>query len=297
MKKIFRISILLTLTALMCLNVNAQQVETVTVRHGEVGDIEIPKPKKVKPAKTEFSREKGLLLRIDLGAQAILNQDFNAAGWNAFATVGYQLSPMISVGAGIGYFMNFTHYSKAYYLYNNDYNISHKHITTKPINSLPIYLNARVHFTQNRCQPFLDLKLGYMAGLNTVVTDCSVRYTSTGNYYANGTGASFWDGFWDSWHQYDTYSKMRGFYASLAFGLSIENFDICIEASPVWWLLHQEKVYHKEFRPNGLPDWEYEQTVAQRNTTQSLMKSENYHSLTGLIGLKIAYTIPFKNQQ
>lgn len=284
----------MTLMSFVCFNINAQQVETMTARFGEVVNVKKQKDN------NSFTRDAGIFTRIGLGGSLLVEKkdgdkhmSLSAAGWNATAVVGYQYTQKVSFGAGIGYYMQFANYSQNYYAYNNDVHMKGNSITSLPINSLPIFLNARIHLSEGSCRPFFDIKLGYMIGLNRAVTDCQRIFTKTGVIHEEGTGDNYWYGVYDEWNQYDTYSKMQGFYGVLAFGLSFNNFDLGLEISPITWKQDFEKVYHKEFRKNGLPDWEYAQTLGKYTETKEL-SGDSGKKRYFQFGLKIAYTIPIK---
>lgn len=295
MKNLFKTSILVTLMSFVCFNLNAQQVETKTARLGEVVNVNVEKPKE----DNSFTRDAEIFTRIGLGGNVLFGKkdgdkhmSLGAAGWNATAVVGYQYTQKISFGAGFGYYMQFANYTQNYYAYNNDNHTEENSITSLSVNSLPIFLNARIHLSEGSCQPFVDVKLGYMIGLNRVVTDCQRIFTKVGETDQGGTGDDYWYGVYDEWNQYDTYSKMQGFYGVLTLGLSFKNFDLGLEISPITWKQEFEKVHHKEFRQNGLPDWEYGQTLGQHNETQELSSSDSEKKKYLQFGLKIAYTIP-----
>lgn len=285
----------------LCCNLNAQQVETKTARFGEIVNVEAPKkeaPKKENP----FSRDAKIFVRIALGGDILLDKKNSeklisfsgaAAGWNATAVVGYQLTQKFSFGAGTGCYVQFAKYRQDYYAYNDDYYPRENYVTSPSLNSLPLFLNARIHLSEGSCQPFIDVKLGYMLGLNSVITDCKRTFINEHVSHGETIGDEYWYGVYDEWYQYDTYSKMQGFYGALTLGLSFKNFDLGFEIKPTTWKQNFEKVYHKEFRQNGLPDWEYEQTLQKHNKIE--YKSGGSESKSFLqFGLKIAYTMPIK---
>ena len=300
MKRVLNTIIALMVMSLISGNVFAQTVKLQTVRKGEVvEEARKPKPKKVKPEKekTEFSRAKGLYLRPEIGGGLYFgNKDGNSfvpgAGGMITLDFGYQITPALSAGIGIGYQFAMGNYSYNYYEYNQDTHLREAKQTYKPLSSIPLYADFRVYLSDTKCQPYFDLKLGYIIGVTSQVVSSRRNYISTGNWYTDGSGANQWGGVWDSWNQYDDYAKMSGFYGALSFGLAIRNFGIGIEADLLRWTYESQKVFHKEFRHNGLPDWEYDQVVAGRNETQPGLSSGEYYRNHGMVSLKLEYNIP-----
>ncbi|MCQ2316413.1 MAG: hypothetical protein MJZ85_06995 [Bacteroidales bacterium] len=296
MKNLFKTSILVTLMSFVCFNLNAQQVETKTTRFGEIVNVKKPKNDSL------FIRDAKIFARIGLGGNFLLEKKDNdkkfdvssvAGGWNATALVGYQYTQKISFGAGLDFYAQFANYTQKYYAYDSDKQLSENHITSLSVKSLPIFLTARVYLNESYRPFFADVKLGYMIGLNSVITDCQRTFTEVGHAYSEGTGDDSWHGVYDEWDQYDTYSKMQGIYFVGAVGKSFNNFDVEVEFSPITWKQEFEKVYHKEFRQGELPDWEYAQTLGQHNET-NLLRSDSKKKTYLNVGLKIAYNIPIK---
>lgn len=296
MKKLFKITIAIIILSLSFGNVYAQEVQLKTASKGEVvEEIKPAKPKKEK-VKTEFTREKGFYLRPEIGGGIYFGDKdgvLSMPGFGGMVTLdfGYQITRRISAGIGIGYQFAKGNYSYNYYEYNNDYQPHQAKKSYKAINSVPIYADVRFYLSETKCQPYFDFKLGYMIGANEPVVDISRTFTSVGNSYEE-TGSSYWYGVWDSWNQYDEKAKMSGFYGAVSFGLSIRNFGIGIEADLVRWAYQSDKTKHKEFRPNGLPEWEYEQSVANRNIVTPMMSSNEYYQYYGMVSLKLEYNIP-----
>ena len=152
--------------------------------------------------------------------------------------------------------------------------------------------------TETKVQPYLDVRLGYLIGIKRALVDVSRTYLETGMPYEGGTGNSYYSGVWDSWNQYDDYAKMQGFHGALAIGFSVKNgFGMCLEASLVRIVFESEKVYHKEIRTNGMPDWEYEELLSSKNQTKSLSSSAPYAKLNGMVSLKLEYNIPITKKK
>lgn len=296
MKNLFKTSILVTLMSFVCFNLNAQQVETKTTRFGKIVNVKKPKNDSL------FIRDAKIFARIGLGGNLLSEKKDSdkkfdvssvAGGWNATALVGYQYTQKISFGAGLDFYAQFANYTQKYYAYDSDKQLSENHITSLSVKSLPIFLTARLYLNESYRPWFADVKLGYMIGLNSVITDCQRTFTEVGHSYSEGTDDDSWHGVYDEWDQYDTYSKMQGIYFVVAGGKSFNNFDVEVEFSPITWKQEFEKVYHKEFRQGELPDWEYAQTLGQHNET-NLLRSDSKKKTYLNVGLKIAYNIPIK---
>ncbi len=296
MKNLFKTSILVTLMSFVCFNLNAQQVETKTTRFGKIVNVKKPKNDSL------FIRDAKIFARIGLGGNFLSEKKDSdkkfdvssvAGGWNATALVGYQYNQKISFGAGLDFYAQFANYTQNYYAYDSDKQLSENHITSLSVKSLPIFLTARLYLNESYRPWFADVKLGYMIGLNSVITDCQRTFTEVGHSYSEGTDDDSWHGVYDEWDQYDTYSKMQGIYFVGAVGKSFNNFDVEVEFSPITWKQEFEKVYHKEFRQGELPDWEYAQTLGQHNET-NLLRSDSKKKTYLNVGLKIAYNIPIK---
>lgn len=298
MKTLFKTSILVTLMSFVCFNLNAQQVETKTTRFGEIVNVKKPKNDSL------FIRDAKIFARIGLGGSFLVEKKDSdkkfdvssvAGGWNATALVGYQYNQKISFGAGLDFYAQFANYTQKYYAYDSDNQPSENHITSLSVKSLPIFLTARLYLNEKHHPFFADVKLGYMIGLNSVITDCQRTFNpdKVGVPYSEVTGDDSWHGVFDEWDQYDTYSKMQGIYFVVAGGWSFNNFDVEVEFSPITWKQEFEKVYHKEFRQGELPDWEYAQTLGQHNETEKLSSSSKKKTYLQ-VGVKIAYNIPIK---
>ncbi len=304
MKSIRMIVIAVVMLSLAGGNAWSQDLNRRTTRQWDVMEVAAqPKPKKEKKAKTpsEFSRKKGIYLRPEVGGGLFLTDDENgdlfSPGFGAYAAVvaNYQLTPMISAGLGVGYMCAWGSYSYSFYRYNND--IDRTSITTKydPIAAVPVFANARLYLSGGKCQPFFDVKLGFMVGLNSSTVDVTRRYTSIGNPFTTtlSDGSSYY-GATDTWNQYDDVAKLSGIYGGLAFGLSFRNFAVGIEADMVNWVYNQSKSQHVEVRPNGLPDWEYQSGLATHNTVTALGGSGDENKSRTLLSFRLDYNIPVK---
>lgn len=301
MKRTFRIAIAIIILSLTFGNAYGQnKVQLQTVWKGAViEEVKKPKPQKPKKEKvqTEFTRVKGFYLRPEIGGGIYFgekngNSYVPGAGGMATLDFGYQITPAVSAGIGIGYQFCKGSYSYNYYEYNGDHSQRSAKQSYKAINSIPLYADARVYLSDTKCQPYFDLKLGYIIGVSDPVVSVSRSYISTGNPYSSGSGDNYWYGEWDSWNQYDNKASMSGFYGALSFGLSIRNFGIGIEADLMRWVFQSDKNYHKEFRHNGLPDWEYDQVIAGNNVVEPVLTSGEYPQYHGMVALKLEYNIP-----
>lgn len=295
MKKIINITIIIIALSLISGNVFSQNVQLKVAKKGEV--VEKVKPKKEK-VKTDFTRERGVYIRPAIGAGVILgnnNGHVYSPGFTGIVdlNIGYQVLPSLAVGLGIGYQFATGQYSYSYYKYNNDMNMSEATNIIKPYHSIPIYANLRWYMTDTKVQPYLDLKLGYLIGVKSSLVKVSRSYVDIGVPEGSGSGSNYFYGEWDSWNQYDDYAKMQGFHGALAIGFSVKNgFGLCLEATMVNIVYESNKVYHKEYRKNNMPEWEYEQLLKNRNQEKSVSSSAPYAKLHGMLSLKLEYNIP-----
>lgn len=298
MKRIINITISIIVLSLISSSVFSQNVQLQVAKKGEVVEAVKKKPQKPKKEKTDFTREKAVYIRPEIGAGVLLgnrNGHTYSPGFTGLVglNIGYQVLPSLAVGLGVGYQFAIGKYSYPYYNYNEEDFMTEASRTTKPYQSLPIYANVRWYMTETKVQPYLDLKLGYLIGVKKALVDVTRNYDDVGVPESSGSGANYFYGVWDSWNQYDDYAKMQGFHGALAVGFSVKNhFGMCIEASLVNIVYESEKVYHKEYRTNGMPEWEYEQVVSKKNTTKQLSSSQNYSKLHGMLSLKLEYNIP-----
>lgn len=301
MKRLFKIAVAIIILSLTFGNVSAQnKVQLQTVGKGAiVEEAKKPKPQKPKKEKvhTEFSRVKGFYLRPEIGGGFYFGEkDYHSyiPGFGGMATLdfGYQITPRISAGIGIGYQFCKGSYSYNYYEYNSDNHTRNTKQSYKAINAVPLYADVRFYLSENECQPFFDLKLGYVFGASNPVVSVSRNFLSTGNPYLEGTGDTYLYGIWDSWNQYDEKAAMNGFYGSLSFGIAIRNFGIGIEADLLRWVYQSDKSYHKEIRPNGMPEWEYQQSISGRNEVRPILSSGEYAQFHGMVALKLEYNVP-----
>lgn len=287
--------------SLVCGSAYSQKIELKTVGKGEMaaGQKKV-KPQKEKKPKTEFSREKGFFLRPELGGGVYLgNRDgytyLPGAGGSFALNFGYQFAPSFAMGVGVGYQFAMTgNVRYPYYLTIYDTDLMYTTQSSAPMHSLPVYANLRLYMSDTKCQPFLDLKVGGIIGLKSSLVSIDRSYVSVGNAFYEQE--SQWYGVWDSWHQYDETAKMQGFYGTVTLGFTVRNFGIGLEAGLMQWSYESEKTLRKEFRHNGLPDWEYEQTVSKRNTSEHELSSGVYRKMQGMVSLKLEYTIPFKKK-
>ncbi|MBO6051495.1 MAG: outer membrane beta-barrel protein [Bacteroidales bacterium] len=305
MKRIFNTIVIIIALSLISSSVFSQNVQLQVAQKGEVVEAVKKKPEKPKKEKikTDFTREKGFYLRPEIGVGGMLgNRNGNIYSPGVVGMIGlnfgYQVNHSLAVGIGLGYHMAMGQYSYWTYEYNNDMNMTRKTTVTKPFQSLPIYANLRWYITDTKVQPYLDIRLGYLIGIKRALVDVSRTYLETGMPYSGGTGTSYYSGVWDSWNQYDDYAKMQGFHGTLAIGFSVKNgFGMCLEASLVRIVFESEKVYHKEIRTNGMPDWEYEDLLSNKNQTKSLSTSAPYAKLNGMVSLKLEYNIPITKKK
>lgn len=298
MKKFINITIIIIALSLISGNVFSQNVQLKVAKKGEIVEkVKPQKPKKEK-VKTDFTREKGVYIRPAIGAGVILgnnNGHIYSPGFTGIVdlNIGYQVLPSLAIGIGIGYQFATGQYSYSYYKYNNDENLREASGIIKPYHSIPIYANLRWYMTDTKVQPFLDLKLGYLIGVKNSLVNVSRNYVDVGVPEGSGSGSSYFFGVWDSWNQYDDYAKMQGFHGALALGFSVKNgFGLCLEASMLNIVYESQKVYHKEYRTNGMPEWEYEQSISKKNQEKSVSTSAPYAKLHGMLSLKLEYNIP-----
>lgn len=304
MKRYFTIFAMIVALSLVCESAFSQKIELKTVGKGEMvaglKKVKPQKPQKEKKPKTEFSREKGVYLRPELEGGVYLG---NRNGYTylpgiggAFSlNIGYQVAPAFAVGIGVGYQIAAPGNMRyPYYLSNHDSDVRYKTQSSSPLQALPVYANIRFYMSNTKCQPFFDLKVGGIIGLKSSLVSIDRNFATVGNEYYDATNE--WYGIWDTWHQYDETAKMQGFYGTLTFGFTVRNFGIGLEASLMQWSYESEKSLHKEFRPNGIPEWEYEQTVSKMNETTHELSSGVYRKIRGMVALKLEYTIPFKKK-
>jgi hypothetical protein len=302
MKRKLNITVIIIILSFFSGSVFSQNIQQQTASHGEL--VEVLKPKKEKPKKekviSDFTREKGVYIRPEIGVGGMLGNRYGnlyspgGAGL-VDVNVGYQLLPSLAIGGGIGFHFAMGRYTEWYYEYNEDMGASRHSVVTKPYCSIPIYANLRWYMTNTKVQPYLDIKLGYLIGVKSALVDVSRTYTEVG-VPATTTSGSY-SGVRDTWYQYDDYAKMQGFHGTLAIGFSVKNgFGMCLEASMVRMVYNSEKTLHKEFRTNGMPEWEYDEVVGKSNSTTSVSHSDNYAKMHGMIALKLEYNIPISKK-
>lgn len=101
-----------------------------------------------KTPKTKSIRQKGLVVRPEIGIGYIGQRVTLSSAVNALCNVTYQFNPYISLGGGSGIYFNKKNYTPSLnYL------------------SIPLYANIRGYFCNLKISPYYDVKLGYNISL------------------------------------------------------------------------------------------------------------------------------------
>lgn len=299
MKKINIITIAVILLSLAGGNAYSQNLRVRSNSKWDIVEITKPKKEKEKKPKAEFSRKEGVYLRpeVAVGLFSGKNEEGSttifAHGGYANLNVNYQVKPFLTAGIGVGYQTALGSYSYNYYKFNGD--SYPKDITTEfdPLKAIPVYANARLYLGTGKCQPYFDFKVGYSIPLNSSTVDIYRSYITTGvtQYVPQNDGTSIYC-IQDTWNQYDKNASISGLFGAVGFGFSAKDFAFGIEADFLNWVYNTKKTRHTELRPNGMPQWEYESTLASHNVTTDLMNSGNENEARTMISFKIDYNIP-----
>ena len=141
--------------------------------------------------KEKSSRQKGLVLRTDIGAGFLYGP--NVYSINLSGNIGYQFNPFITLGGGLGI------------EYLEDGSLA-----------IPFYFDVKGYFSNRVWSPYYNIKLGYSANIYYPL----YSPTTTANAYVGLYGV-----------EYGYEYKLEGTYIAIALGLNYKNFDFGIELS------------------------------------------------------------------
>lgn len=133
-----------------------------------------------KTPKTKSIRQKGLVVRPEIGIGLGINTSYGKMQLNILGIANYQFNPYISLGGGAGLSSNnFDKDDKDFHFF-----------------SIPIFANIRGYFCDRKWSPYYDIKLGFNGTINQ--KDCidygNYKYTDinlTGFYADFGLGMQY----------------------------------------------------------------------------------------------------------